>query len=185
VPFKIVYARRTPPDKLLQRDDWDDWFDYIIDTLQFVYSLLITEIAPDDGLQASLTLAREGVWYNSYEWHDDTPVVDNLHVLVHLPPDASYDEKRSRVAAAREQFRRWIPDPAIERERESERKRAAELKIRSLSLSPGDRVSHTKFGAGTVVSTSGGGAQAAAMIRFGEKWGLKLLMLRYAPLVKI
>jgi DNA helicase II / ATP-dependent DNA helicase PcrA len=53
------------------------------------------------------------------------------------------------------------------------------------SLSPGDMVTHDKFGLGTVVSTDGYGDQAEAKIDFGGSYGVKHLVLRYAPLEKL
>jgi DNA helicase II / ATP-dependent DNA helicase PcrA len=53
------------------------------------------------------------------------------------------------------------------------------------SLSPGDRVNHDKFGLGTVVSTDGYGDSAEAKIDFGGSYGVKHLVLRYAPLEKL
>ena len=53
------------------------------------------------------------------------------------------------------------------------------------SLSPGDMVTHDKFGLGTVVSTDGYGDQAEAKIDFGADYGVKHLVLRYAPLEKL
>jgi DNA helicase-2/ATP-dependent DNA helicase PcrA len=53
------------------------------------------------------------------------------------------------------------------------------------SLAPGDRVTHDKFGLGTVVSANGTGDNAEAKIDFGGDYGLKHLVLRYAPLEKL
>jgi DNA helicase-2/ATP-dependent DNA helicase PcrA len=53
-----------------------------------------------------------------------------------------------------------------------------------LSLDPGDRVTHQKFGLGTVVSTSGTGDKTEATIDFGSA-GVKRLLLRYAPVEKL
>jgi DNA helicase-2/ATP-dependent DNA helicase PcrA len=53
------------------------------------------------------------------------------------------------------------------------------------SLSAGDMVTHDKFGLGTVVSTDGYGDQAEAKIDFGADYGIKHLVLRYAPLEKL
>ncbi len=53
------------------------------------------------------------------------------------------------------------------------------------SLSPGDKVTHDKFGLGTVVSADGHGDQAEAKIDFGGEYGVKHLVLRYAPLEKL
>ncbi len=52
-------------------------------------------------------------------------------------------------------------------------------------LVPGDRVTHDKFGLGTVVSADGYGDQAEAKIDFGGEYGVKHLVLRYAPLEKL
>jgi len=52
-------------------------------------------------------------------------------------------------------------------------------------LTPGDRVNHDKFGLGTVVSADGHGDSAEAKIDFGGEYGLKHLVLRYAPLEKL
>jgi DNA helicase-2/ATP-dependent DNA helicase PcrA len=52
-------------------------------------------------------------------------------------------------------------------------------------LAPGDRVTHDKFGLGTVVSADGYGDQAEAKIDFGGDYGVKHLVLRYAPLEKL
>jgi len=53
-----------------------------------------------------------------------------------------------------------------------------------VSLSAGDRVTHDKFGLGTVVSTSGFAEKAEATIDFGDD-GTKRLLLRYAPVTKL
>ncbi|MBO0821904.1 MAG: ATP-binding domain-containing protein, partial [Nocardiopsaceae bacterium] len=53
------------------------------------------------------------------------------------------------------------------------------------ALAPGDRVTHDKFGLGTVVSANGSGDNAEAKIDFGGDYGLKHLVLRYAPLEKL
>jgi len=53
-----------------------------------------------------------------------------------------------------------------------------------VALSAGDRVTHDKFGLGTVVSTSGIGEKAEATIDFGAE-GTKRLLLRYAPVEKL
>ena len=54
----------------------------------------------------------------------------------------------------------------------------------TVSVSAGDRVTHDKFGLGTVVSTSGAGEKAEATIDFGAE-GTKRLLLRYAPVEKL
>ncbi|RFU38492.1 DNA helicase PcrA [Actinomadura logoneensis] len=53
------------------------------------------------------------------------------------------------------------------------------------SLAPGDKVTHDSFGLGTVVSVDGAGDKAAASVDFGGEYGLKRLVLRYAPVEKL
>src|SRR6201996_5079679 len=53
------------------------------------------------------------------------------------------------------------------------------------ALAPGDMVTHHKFGLGAVVSVDGVGDRAEAKIDFGTEYGLKHLVLRYAPIEKL
>jgi DNA helicase-2/ATP-dependent DNA helicase PcrA len=53
------------------------------------------------------------------------------------------------------------------------------------SLKSGDLVNHQKFGLGTVLSSEGQGDSAEAKIDFGGDFGIKHLVLRYAPLEKL
>ncbi len=53
-----------------------------------------------------------------------------------------------------------------------------------VSLDAGDQVTHQRFGFGTVVATSGSGDKADATINFGPA-GVKRMLLRYAPMVKL
>jgi DNA helicase-2/ATP-dependent DNA helicase PcrA len=53
------------------------------------------------------------------------------------------------------------------------------------ALAVGDRVSHDAWGMGTVVDIRGSGDGAQAQIDFGDSAGIKWLMLRYAPIVKL
>ncbi len=53
-----------------------------------------------------------------------------------------------------------------------------------MSLAAGERVTHQKFGLGTVVSNSGGGDKAQATIDFGSS-GVKRRLLGYAPVEKL
>ncbi|MSO27992.1 MAG: hypothetical protein EXQ60_08050 [Candidatus Nanopelagicales bacterium] len=54
----------------------------------------------------------------------------------------------------------------------------------TIVLVAGDRVTHERFGLGTVVSAAGVGAKADATIDFGSS-GVKRLLLRYAPVEKL
>jgi DNA helicase-2/ATP-dependent DNA helicase PcrA len=53
-----------------------------------------------------------------------------------------------------------------------------------VGLAVGDRVSHDKFGLGTVAEVAGSGDKAKATIDFGST-GRKVLLLRYAPVEKL
>ncbi len=54
-----------------------------------------------------------------------------------------------------------------------------------IALERGDRVTHSAWGMGTVVATSGEGDKARAKIDFGGDVGVKELLLRYAPVEKL
>ncbi|HEY2078574.1 MAG TPA: DNA helicase PcrA [Streptosporangiaceae bacterium] len=53
------------------------------------------------------------------------------------------------------------------------------------SLQPGDRVNHDAYGLGTVLSVEGRGDDPEAKIDFGGEYGIKHLVLRYAPIEKL
>ena len=187
--LKIVYAERMPIHRRLQPGDWQEWVDYVTRAFDAEYSLLVTEIVPDKNLIEGLTFDSEGVWYATewHPWYGGSQLLSSFHVLVYLPPvpgfsekvEFTYADKRSRIDAARELFRRFVPNPALEQEQDAAREREV------LMLAPGDYVVHVSFGPGTVISTSGYGNQAEARVDFGAKHGVKHLVLRYAPLEKL
>ena len=53
------------------------------------------------------------------------------------------------------------------------------------SLTPGDLVNHDSYGLGRVLSVEGRGDDPEAKVDFGEEYGIKHLLLRYAPIEKI
>ncbi len=53
------------------------------------------------------------------------------------------------------------------------------------SLTPGDRVNHDSYGLGRVLSVEGRGDDPEAKIDFGGDYGIKHLVLRYAPIEKL
>jgi DNA helicase-2/ATP-dependent DNA helicase PcrA len=55
----------------------------------------------------------------------------------------------------------------------------------ALSLSVGDRVSHDKYGLGTVVATEGTGPRANATIDFGSSGTVRLMLIGGVPLQKL
>ena len=52
-------------------------------------------------------------------------------------------------------------------------------------VSPGDKVTHDAYGLGTVLSVEGSGDDPEAKIDFGADYGVKHLVLRYAPIEKL
>ncbi len=52
-------------------------------------------------------------------------------------------------------------------------------------LAPGDRVTHDSYGLGRVLSVEGRGDDPEAKIDFGGDYGIKHLILRYAPIEKL
>ncbi|HEX5115183.1 MAG TPA: DNA helicase PcrA [Pseudonocardiaceae bacterium] len=55
----------------------------------------------------------------------------------------------------------------------------------AISLEVGDRVSHDKYGLGTVVAAEGTGPRATATIDFGSSGTIKLMLIGSVPLVKL
>ena len=53
------------------------------------------------------------------------------------------------------------------------------------SLAPGDLVTHDSYGLGRVLSVEGRGDDPEAKVDFGEDYGIKHLLLRYAPIEKL
>ncbi|MCA1836744.1 MAG: ATP-dependent DNA helicase PcrA, partial [Actinobacteria bacterium] len=54
-----------------------------------------------------------------------------------------------------------------------------------LALDVGDRVTHDKYGLGTVVATDGSGPRATATIDFGSSGTVRLMLIGGVPLVKL
>ncbi len=118
-----------------------------------------------------LTRALARNWYGRPSFHRQSRFLDEI-------PPGLIEWRRDEAAAAR------AVAPA--QERMASRPGARSPGNRPVpSLSPGDMVTHDKFGLGTVVSTDGYGEQAEAKIDFGDGYGVKHLVLRYAPLEKL
>jgi DNA helicase-2/ATP-dependent DNA helicase PcrA len=62
---------------------------------------------------------------------------------------------------------------------------SASARTPALSLSVGDRVSHDKYGLGTVVATDGSGPRANATIDFGSAGTVRLMLIGGVPLQKL
>ncbi|MGH3720786.1 MAG: DNA helicase PcrA [Pseudonocardiaceae bacterium] len=57
--------------------------------------------------------------------------------------------------------------------------------VAALSLEVGDRVTHDKYGLGTVVATDGTGPRATATIDFGSSGTIRLMLIGGVPLTKL
>ena len=118
-----------------------------------------------------LTRAVARNWYGRPAFHKQS------RFLAEIPP-ALIEWRRDQAAA--------LSSTAPAQERMARRPDTRSPGNRQVpSLSPGDMVTHDKFGLGTVVSTDGYGDQAEAKIDFGADYGVKHLVLRYAPLEKL
>jgi hypothetical protein len=187
----IIYAPDNQRGSSLRPDDWEEWIEHVTSNLNACYSLLVTEIAPDERLQERLTSAGDGVWSicEWSQWPRGAPLrLSRLDVLVYLPSASGYAQKRERISLARGVFER---NKAVDREREleeekyrQERDKEAQNKLDALSLVEGDLVTHDSYGPGIVLSMSGSGADAQAIVEFDSAIGKKHLLLAYAPLRK-
>ena len=118
-----------------------------------------------------LTRAIRRNWYGRPAFHEQSRFLAEIPAeLIEWRRDAA--AARAAVAPAQERMARR-PDTRSPGNRPVP------------ALSPGDLVTHDKFGLGTVVSTDGYGDQAEAKIDFGGDYGVKHLVLRYAPLEKL
>ena len=62
---------------------------------------------------------------------------------------------------------------------------AAPSNAPTLSLEVGDRVSHDRYGLGTVVATEGSGMRANVTIDFGSSGTVRLMLIGGVPLQKL
>jgi DNA helicase-2/ATP-dependent DNA helicase PcrA len=65
------------------------------------------------------------------------------------------------------------------------KERTPEDAASEFDLSPGDRVTHDKFGMGKVIAIAGSGPNAQVTVDFGNPVGQKRLLLRYSPVTKL
>jgi hypothetical protein len=171
--LRIVPQPGRPTDEILQSADWADWTDFVERDTDTDLSLLVTESRPSDSLLDTLSPVGEGVWCASR-----IPGWLPTDLLVHMPATASGETRKGRLRAARTVLLRHIPaQPAEDDEDDPD--------IEVLLLIAGDSVVHAKFGLGTVQSTMGSGSKSEAIVDFGEEFGTRHLVLRYAPLEKL
>ncbi|HUZ38441.1 MAG TPA: DNA helicase PcrA [Streptosporangiaceae bacterium] len=115
-----------------------------------------------------LTRAVARAWWGRPEYHQQS------RFLAEIP--AQLIEWRREQAA--------VSQPAAERLAQRPGVRAPGNR-RVPSLAPGDKVTHDAYGLGTVLSVQGSGDDPEAKIDFGGEYGVKHLVLRYAPIEKL
>jgi DNA helicase II / ATP-dependent DNA helicase PcrA len=70
-------------------------------------------------------------------------------------------------------------------QRQTPTRHTSALHTPALSLAVGDRVSHDKYGLGTVVASDGSGPRATVTIDFGSAGTIRLMLIGGVPLVKL
>jgi DNA helicase-2/ATP-dependent DNA helicase PcrA len=115
-----------------------------------------------------LTRAVARTWWGRPEYHKQSRFLDEI-------PGHLIEWRRDERAVAA---------PASERLAQRPGSRTPGNR-RVPSLSPGDKVTHDAYGLGTVLSVEGRGDDPEAKIDFGGEYGIKHLVLRYAPIEKL
>jgi DNA helicase-2/ATP-dependent DNA helicase PcrA len=115
-----------------------------------------------------LTRALARTWWGRPAYHAQSRFLSEV-------PDTLIEWRRSEAAAAPPASERLARRPGVQ----------APGNRPVPSLSPGDRVNHDSYGLGTVLSVEGRGDDPEAKIDFGGDYGIKHLVLRYAPIEKL
>ncbi len=118
-----------------------------------------------------LTRALARAWWGRPEYHAQSRFLAEV-------PASLIEWRRDQTAAAA------AIAPASQRLAQRPGVRSAGNR-RVPSLSPGDKVTHDTYGLGTVVSMQGSADDPEAKIDFGGDYGIKHLVLRYAPIEKL
>jgi DNA helicase II / ATP-dependent DNA helicase PcrA len=115
-----------------------------------------------------LTRAVARTWWGRPAYHKQSRFLTDV-------PENLIEWRRDATAAAQPASERLARRPGVQA-----------LGNRPVpSLSPGDRVNHDSYGLGTVLSVEGRGDDPEAKIDFGGDYGIKHLVLRYAPIEKL
>jgi len=115
-----------------------------------------------------LTRAVARTWWGRPAYHKQSRFLNEI-------PEALIEWRRDETAAAAPAAERMARRPGVQA-----------LGNRPVpSLSPGDKVNHDAYGLGTVLSVEGRGDDPEARIDFGGDYGIKHLVLRYAPIEKL
>ena len=112
-----------------------------------------------------LTRALARAWWGRPEYHVQSRFLAEI-------PAGLIEWRRDETAAAAPASQRLAARPGVR----------VPGNRRVPALSPGDKVTHDAYGLGTVVSVQGSGDDPEAKIDFGGEYGIKHLVLRYAPI---
>jgi DNA helicase-2/ATP-dependent DNA helicase PcrA len=115
-----------------------------------------------------LTRAVARAWWGRPEYHKQSRFLDEI-------PAQLVEWRRDERAAVAPAGERLAQRPGV---RTPGNRRVP-------ALSPGDKVTHDAYGLGTVLSVEGRGDDPEAKIDFGGDYGIKHLVLRYAPIEKL
>jgi DNA helicase-2/ATP-dependent DNA helicase PcrA len=115
-----------------------------------------------------LTRAASRTWWGRPEYHQQSRFLDEI-------PGHLIEWRRDERAVSAPAAERLAQRPGV---RTPGNRRVP-------SLSPGDKVTHDAYGLGTVLSVEGRGDDPEAKIDFGGEYGIKHLVLRYAPIEKL
>jgi DNA helicase-2/ATP-dependent DNA helicase PcrA len=115
-----------------------------------------------------LTRAVARAWWGRPEYHKQSRFLDEI-------PGHLVEWRRDERAAVAPAGERLAQRPGV---RSPGNRRVP-------ALSPGDKVTHDAYGLGTVLSVEGRGDDPEAKIDFGGDYGIKHLVLRYAPIEKL
>jgi DNA helicase-2/ATP-dependent DNA helicase PcrA len=115
-----------------------------------------------------LTRAVTRAWFGRPGYHKQSRFLSEV-------PEHLIEWRRTAAVAAQPASERLARRPGV----------AALGNRRVPTLHPGDRVTHDSYGLGTVLSVEGRGDDPEAKIDFGGDYGIKHLVLRYAPIEKL
>ncbi len=115
-----------------------------------------------------LTRAVARAWWGRPEFHRQSRFLDEI-------PGRLIEWRRDQAAATPSAAERLARRPGV--------RTPGNRPVPSLS--PGDKVTHDAYGLGTVLSLQGSGDDPEAKIDFGGEYGVKHLVLRYAPIEKL
>ena len=114
------------------------------------------------------TRAVARAWWGRPEYHQQSRFLAEI-------PEHLIEWRRDQAATAAPAAQRLAQRPGV---RSPGNRRVPRL-------TPGDKVTHDAYGLGTVLSVQGSGDDPEAKIDFGGEYGVKHLVLRYAPIEKL